>query len=100
MKFLIVGMFVVVVGFLIWRARQNIDPKEQTCAREIGELLKSNPNAEPQFIANVFEKHNIPRSRCKSIGRMVMPQLAKQGLEPDDARIAMERVRAAYSRVS
>jgi len=33
------------------------------------------------------------------VGRMVMPQLAKQGLEPDDARIAMDRVRIAYSQV-
>ncbi|PTB94594.1 hypothetical protein C9974_04205 [Marinobacter sp. B9-2] len=99
MKFLIVGVFIVIVGFLIWRSKQNIDPKEQACAREIGELLKSNPNSEPQSIADVFEKHNIFRSQCKSVGRMVMPQLAKQGLEPDDARIAMDRVRIAYSQV-
>jgi hypothetical protein len=62
-------------------------------------FLKSNPNAEPQPIADVLEKHNISRSQCKSVGRLVMPQLAKQGLEPDDARIAMDRLRTAYSKV-
>ncbi|SHK27593.1 hypothetical protein SAMN05216369_1314 [Marinobacter antarcticus] len=28
MKFLVVGIIVVVVGFLIWRSKQNTDPAE------------------------------------------------------------------------
>ncbi len=99
MKFLIVGIFAVIVGCLIWRRKQNTDPAEQACAREIGDLLKSNPDAEPQSIANIFVKHEIARSRCQGVGRMVMPQLRKNGLNPDDSRIAMIRVKAAYSPV-
>ena len=97
MKFLIVAMFVVIVGFLVWRSKQNTDPTEQACARDIGALLKSNRDAEPQAIADVFVKHGIPRSQCSSVGRMVMGQLSKNGLEPDDSRIAMIKVRDAYS---
>lgn len=100
MKFLILAVFVVIVGFLVWRSKQTTDPAEQACARQIGELLKSNPEAGPESVVDVFEKHGISRSRCPSVGRLVMPQLAQQGFAPEDARIAMGRVRAAYSRVS
>lgn len=100
MTFVIVGVFIIVVGFLIWRSKQNIDPAEQACAREIGDLLGSDPNAELQSIAEVFDRHGISAPRCKNVGRMVMPQLARRGLCPDNARLAMNRVRAAYSKVS
>lgn len=99
MKYLIVIAFVIIAVFLIRRSRQTINPAEQDCAREIGELIKSNPDAEPQVIAAVFSKHGITQSRCQSVGAMVMPQLRKQGLKAEDARIVMIRVRAAYPRV-
>lgn len=96
MKYLIVGIFVVVAAFLIWRSKNNVDPAEQACASAIGDLLKSDPDASPQAIADLFVQHEIERSRCQSVGRMVMPQLRKNGFKPEDARIAMQQVRAAY----
>ena len=99
MKYLIVIAFVLIAVFLIRRSKQTTNPAEQDCAREIGELIKSNPDAEPQVIAEVFAKHEITPSRCQSVGAMVMPQLRKQGLKAEDARIAMIRVRAAYPKV-
>jgi hypothetical protein len=96
MKFLIIGIFAAIVAFLIWRSKQNTDPNEQACAIEIGNLLKAHPDAQPQAIADVFKKHGIDQSRCKDVGAMVMPQLRKQGLKPEDARILMGQVRGAY----
>jgi hypothetical protein len=95
-KFLIIGIFAAIVAFLIWRSKQNTAPEEQACAIEIGSLLKANPGAQPQVIADVFRKHGVDQSRCKDVGAMVMPQLRKQGLKPEDARIVMGQVRAAY----
>lgn len=96
MKFLIIGVFAAIVAFLIWRSKQNADPKVQVCAIEIGNLLKANPDAQPQAIADVITKHGIDRSRCNKVGAMVMPQLRKHGLKPEDARMMMGQVRAAY----
>jgi hypothetical protein len=96
MQFLIIGFFVVIVAFLIWRSKQNTAPEEQACATDIGKLLKANPDASPQAIADVFAKHGIDPSRCQNVGAMVMPQLRKNGLKPEDARIVMGQVRAAY----
>src|SRR5690554_7592381 len=59
MEFLIIGLFAAIVAFLIWRSKQNTDPKEQACAIEIGNLLKANPDARPQAVADVFIKHGI-----------------------------------------
>src|SRR5690606_41760028 len=59
-------------------------------------ILKANPDVQPQAIADVFQKHGIDSSRCQKVGAMVMPQLRKQGLKPEDARIVMRQVRAAY----
>lgn len=99
MKFLIIIIFVAIVGFLIWRNKKNTDPAEQACAREIGDLLKANPDAGSQPIADIFIKHGIARSRCQSVGTMVMPQLKKNGLRSEDARIVMAQVRSAYALV-
>ena len=96
MKFLIIGVFVAIVAVLIWRSKQNTAPEEQACAIDIGNLLKANPDAQPQAIADVFQKHGIDSSRCQKVGAMVMPQLRKQGLKPEDARIVMRQVRATY----
>ncbi|BFN13362.1 hypothetical protein DET61_12244 [Marinobacter nauticus] len=96
MKFLIIGVFVAIVAVLIWRSKQNTAPEEQACAIDIGNLLKANPDVQPQAIADVFQKHGIDSSRCQKVGAMVMPQLRKQGLKPEDARIVMRQVRAAY----
>ena len=96
MKFLIIGIFAAIVAFLIWRSKQNTDPNEQACAIEIGNLLKAHPDAQPQAIADVFKKHGIDHYCCQKVGTMVMPQLRKQGLKPEDARIVMGQVRAAY----
>jgi len=96
MNYLIVAIVAVVVGFLIWRSKQSTAPAEQACAREIGDLLKSHPGADPQSVANLLVQHEIARSRCRSVGRMVMPHLRRNGLKPEDARIAMQQVRAAY----
>ena len=96
MKFLIIGVFAAIVAFLIWRSKQNAAPEEQTCAIEIGNLLKTHPDAQPQAIADVFKKHGIDHYCCQKVGTMVMPQLRKQGLKPEDARIVMGQVRAAY----
>ena len=95
MKFLIVGVFVVVVACLVWRSKQNIDPVEQACAREIGDLLWSDPDTRPESIAGILVKHGIVRSRCQNVSRMVMPQLRKHGMKPEDAKIAMISVTAA-----
>tara|TARA_R100000789_G_scaffold89623_2_gene86769 strand:+ start:625 stop:927 length:303 start_codon:yes stop_codon:yes gene_type:complete len=100
MKFLIIGVFVAIVAVLIWRSKQNTAPEEQACAIDIGSLVKANPDVQPQAIADVFQKHGIDSSRCQKVGAMVMPQLRKQGLKPEDARIAMGQVRAAYPLVS
>ncbi len=100
MKFLIIGLFVVAAVFLIRRRKQMTNPAEQACAKEIGELIKSDPEAESQAIAEVFSKHGIAPSRCYKVGAMVMPQLRKQGLKAEDARLVMIRVRSAYSQVS
>ena len=96
MEFLIIGVFAAIFAFLIWRSKQNTDPKVQACAIEIGNLLKVNPDAQAQAIADIFKKHGIDHSRCQKVGAMVMPQLRKQGLKPEDARILMDQVRAAY----
>ncbi|MBR9872396.1 MAG: hypothetical protein GYB26_14775, partial [Gammaproteobacteria bacterium] len=64
MKFLILAIFVAITAFLIWRSKQNTDPTEQACAIEIGNLLKANPDAKPQAIADVFMEHGIDPSRC------------------------------------
>lgn len=98
-ELLIVGVFVILVAVAVWWNKQNTDPAEQACAREIGALLKADRDAKPQAIADVFSKHGIARSRCKQVGRLVMPQLRKHGLNPEDAKIAMIQVRAAYSLV-
>ncbi|PCM44891.1 hypothetical protein [Marinobacter sp. ANT_B65] len=99
MKFLILAIFAAIAAFLIWRSKQNADPTEHACAIEICKLLKANPDASPQVIADEFMKHGIDPSRCKNVGAMVMPQLRKNGLKPEDARIVMGQVRAAYSLV-
>lgn len=99
MKLLVIVLFVAIFGFVIWRSKQNTDPAEQACARDIGQLLKSNPDADSQSIADVFVKHGVVRARCPQVGRMVMPQLRKHGLKPEDAKIAMIQVKAAYSLV-
>ena len=99
MQFVIGGIVVLVVAFLDWRSKKNTDPVEQACASEIGALFKSNRDPAPQAIADIFVKHNIPRSQCPRVGRMVIAQLNKNGLEPDDSRIAMIKVREAYTRV-
>jgi hypothetical protein len=99
MNFLIAGIFAFIVGFLVWRSKRTTDPAEQACAIEIGALLKSDPDAQPQAIADIFVKHGIARPRCQSVGRMVMPQLRKNGLNPGDAMLTMGRVRAAYALV-
>ncbi|MEC7816014.1 MAG: hypothetical protein VX939_07060 [Pseudomonadota bacterium] len=96
MKYLIIGLFIVVSVFLIRRSKQTTDPIEQACAREIGELIKRDPDAVASEISAIFEKHGIAASRCKNVGAMVMPQLRKQGLRAENARIAMIRVRAGY----
>ena len=100
MKFLIVGLFVVVVVFLVRRSKHTANPAEEACAIEIGELIKSNPEAGSQAIAEVFSKHGIASSRCYKVGAMVMPQLRKHGMKAEDARLVMTRVRSAYSQVS
>ncbi|EAZ99085.1 hypothetical protein [Marinobacter sp. ELB17] len=41
MKFLIVTAIVVVTAFLIYRAKQNIDPVDAAAAQEIGEMVMS-----------------------------------------------------------
>ena len=87
MKFLVIGVFATIVAVLIWRSKQNTAPEEQACAIDIGNLLKANPDVQPQAIADVFQKHGIDSSRCQKVGAMVMPQLRKQGLKPEDARI-------------
>lgn len=97
MKFLIVVIFAVIAGAVVWRSKRNTDPAEQACAREIGALLKSNPDAEPRSIASIFVRHEIAQSRCRSVARMVMPQLRKNGLNPEDSKIAMNQVRAAFA---
>ena len=99
MEFLIIVIFAVVVGAMVWRSKWNQNPAEQACAKEIGALLSSNPDAEPRLVANIFVKHEIARSRCQGVGRMVMPQLRKHGLNPEDSKIAMIQVRAAYALV-
>ena len=96
MKYLIVIAFLVIAAVLIRRAKQATNPEEQACARAIGELIKSDPDATAQEIASIFRKHGISGSRCKNVGAMVMPQLRKQGLRAEDARLAMIRVRAGY----
>ena len=96
MKFLVIGVFATIVAVLIWRSKQNTAPEEQACAIDIGNLLKANPDVQSQAIADVFQKHGIDSSRCQKVGAMVMPQLRKQGLKPEDARIMMGQVRAAY----
>ncbi|MGC8120188.1 hypothetical protein [Marinobacter sp. VGCF2001] len=96
MKFLIIAVFAAIAAFLIWRSKQNTAPEERACAIDIGNLLKAHPEAQPQAIADVFKQHGIDPSRCQQVGAMVMPQLRKQGLKPEDARIVMGQVRAAY----
>ena len=96
MKFLIIDVFAAIVAVLIWRSKQNTAPEEQACAIDIGNLLKANPDVQPQAIADVFQKHGIDSSRCQKVGAMVMPQLRKHGLKPEDARIVMGQVRAPY----
>lgn len=100
MEFVIVVGFLSLVGVAIWWNKQNTNPAEQACAREIGALLKADRDAKPQAIADVFSKHGIARSRFKQVGRLVMPQLRKNDLNPEDSKIAMIQVRAAYSLVS
>ena len=99
MEVLIIVIFVVVVLFLIYRSKKNIHPAEQACAKEIGSLLKSDPDADTRTIADVFSRHQIDQSRCSRVGAMVMPQLRKNGFKPEDARVAMTRVKKAYSLV-
>lgn len=99
MKFLIVIIFVAVVAFLAWRNKQNTDPAEQACAIEIGRLLKADPNADLQPIADVFVKHGIAPARCRNVGAMVKPQLLTNGFRAEEARILMIQVRSAYSLV-
>lgn len=99
MKFLIIVIFLVIVGFAIRRRQQNTDPADQACAIAIGDLLKADPDAGPQAIADIFAKHGIARSRCQNVGRLVMPQLRKHGLSPEDAMLTMSKVKAAYPRV-
>ncbi len=96
MNFLIAVIFAVIVGFLIWRSKRTTDPVEQACAIEIGALLKSDPDARPKAVADIFVKHGIARPRCQYVGRMVMPQLRKNGLNPGDAMLTMSRVKEAY----
>lgn len=95
MKYLIVVVFAV-IGLLVWNSKKNIDPAEQACAREIADLLRSDPDVQPRAIADIFVKHGVDPARTQSVGRMVMPQLRKHGLKPEDAKIAMIQVKAAY----
>ncbi|WP_100637785.1 hypothetical protein [Marinobacter salexigens] len=97
MKFMIAAVFIAVAGVLIWHTKQNLNPVEHACAKEIGDLLDASPDAEPQSIANIFKKHGIPQSRTDKVGAMVMAQLKKHGMKSEDARIVMAQVRAAYS---
>ncbi|SFM50570.1 hypothetical protein [Marinobacter pelagius] len=99
MKLLVIAIFVGVVLFLIYRSKKNIDPAEQACAKEIGSLLNSDPDADTRTIADIFARHDIDQSRCSRVGAMVMPQLRKNGMKPEDARIAMIQVKKAYSLV-
>ena len=36
MQFVIGGIFVLIVAFLVWRSKKNTDPIDQACASEIG----------------------------------------------------------------
>ena len=57
MKYLIVGIIAVIAAFLIWRSKQSTNPAEEACAIAIGDLLKSNPDADPHSIADLFVQH-------------------------------------------
>jgi len=98
MKYMILLVFAV-IGLLAWNSRKNIDPAEQACAREIAQRLRSDPDARPEVIADIFVKHGIVRSRCRNVSRMVIPQLRRLGVRQEDAQIVMMPVKAACSLV-
>lgn len=99
MKLLMVAIVVIIAGFLIWNSKQKLDPAEQACARDIAKLFKATPDVPPQAIADVLIEHQITRERAPHVGRMVMPQLRNSGLVPEDAMLAMGRVKSAYTLV-
>ncbi|MGF2685858.1 hypothetical protein ACQUWM_05110 [Marinobacter sp. DUT-3] len=96
MKYLSVAVFIVLV-FLAFRSNRNKDPAKQSCANDIGQLIRKDRNATPEDIAKVFVRHKIIRSESSKVGRLVMPQLMKIGLEAEDATMIMHQVRQAYA---
>ncbi|AZT83608.1 hypothetical protein EHN06_08685 [Marinobacter sp. NP-4(2019)] len=96
MKFLFVALFITAV-FLVVRMARKQDPVKQACANEIGQLIRKDRNANPKDIAQVFIRHKVSRSETSKVGRLVMPQLMKVGLEPDEATMVMHQVREAYN---
>lgn len=99
MEFVIVAGFLALLGLAAWWHKRHADPAEQACARDIGALLAEDRDASSKAIAEVFTQHGVVKSRCPQIGRLVMPQLRKRGLNPEEARMVMRQVRAAYALV-
>lgn len=97
MTYLFVAAVFIALVLLALRNARNTDPAKQSCANDIGQLIRKDRNATPEDIAQVFARYKIPRSDSSKVGRLVMPQLMKIGLEAEEAMMIMHQVRAAYS---
>ncbi|MDX1597477.1 MAG: hypothetical protein R3295_02340 [Marinobacter sp.] len=96
MTYLFVAAAFIALVLLALRNVRNTDPAKQSCANDIGQLIRQDRNATPEDIAKVFVRHKITRSDSSKVGRLVMPQLMKIGLESEEAMMIMHQVRAAY----
>ncbi|MFL1465988.1 hypothetical protein [Marinobacter sp. HN1S83] len=97
MKYLFVAAVFIVLVFLAFRSNRNKDPAKQSCANDIGQLIRKDRNATPEDIAQVFVRYKITRPDTSKVGRLVMPQLMKIGLEAEEAMMIMHQVRQAYA---
>lgn len=97
MTYLFVAAVFIALVLLAFRSARNTDPAKQSCANDIGQLIRKDRNATPEDIAQVFVRHKITRPDSSQVGRLVMPQLMKIGLESEEAMMIMHQVRQAYA---
>ena len=86
---------VIAIAALIIYSTQHRDPAAEACAKDLIELLRSNKEASPQAIAEIYRAHNRSTTDVGKVSKLIKSRLVQAGFRQEEHEEVMQRVRAA-----
>ena len=92
--FLLVIIIAVFI-FLVVRSLNKKDGDAESCAKEVTQALRQNPETSPEDIAAILRKHNRTSDDAGKVTVLVKSRLSQAHIRKEEQQDVMLRVRKA-----